>query len=271
MLARAALVLLTVKSAGTEVAARDLLLYAAPAAPIISFQNGVDNVDRLRAALPGRTVLAGMVPFNVTAPEPGRFHQGTSGALALESHPAVERWAAKFARAGLPLDLRTDMTATAWAKLLLNLNNAINALSGLSLAAELAQRDYRRALALAQEEALSVLDRAGIRPARLGPLPPRLMPTVLRLPDRLFRFVAARSTPAIDAEARSSMADDLALRRTTEVDQINGAVVATAAKLSISAPVNAELVRLVHLAEQGATFIPADVLLERVVVARAVP
>ncbi len=38
------------------------------------------------------------------------------------------------------------MAAVQWAKLVMNLNNAINALSGLPLAAELAQRPYRRCL-----------------------------------------------------------------------------------------------------------------------------
>ena len=56
------------------------------------------------------------------------------------------------------------MRAVQWAKLLLNLNNAVNALANLPLRDELAQRAYRRCVALAQREALT-----GWRGPRSGP------------------------------------------------------------------------------------------------------
>jgi 2-dehydropantoate 2-reductase len=54
---------------------------------------------------------------------------------------------------------------------------------------------------------------------------------------------------AIDPLARSSMADDLAARRKTEVDWINGEVVRLAQRLGRQAPVNVRLAALVHAAE----------------------
>ena len=53
---------------------------------VVSFQNGVRNADLLRAALFGRAVLAGMVPFNVVHTDDGGFHNGTSGPLEFDSH-----------------------------------------------------------------------------------------------------------------------------------------------------------------------------------------
>ena len=41
------------------------------------------------------------------------------------------------------------MLGLAWGKLLINLNNAVNALSGRTLIEELKQRDYRRVFAAA--------------------------------------------------------------------------------------------------------------------------
>ncbi|MFX7800628.1 ketopantoate reductase C-terminal domain-containing protein, partial [Acinetobacter baumannii] len=58
---------------------------------------------------------------------------------------------------------------------------------------------------------------------------------------------------AIDPLARSSMSDDLAVGRTTEVDWINGEVVRLADRLGQRAPVNAQLCALVHAAEAAAT------------------
>lgn len=247
--AAADLVLVTVKSGATAQAAAELAALTAPNAVVISFQNGIGNADVLRAALPGRSVLAGMVPFNVIRRRPGAFHQASEGEPEVEDAAALGPFLTDFTRAGFALRRHPEMPPVQWAKLLLNLNNAVNALSGLPLQQELAQRDYRRCLALAQAEALALLDEAGIRPARLTPLPAGWIPALLRLPDPFFARLA-RKMLAIDPSARSSMADDLAAGRATEVDWINGEVVRLAQRLGRPAPVNARLIALVHLAER---------------------
>jgi 2-dehydropantoate 2-reductase len=248
--ADAALVLVTVKSAGTEDAGAQLAGVLKPGTRVISFQNGLHNAEVLRQRLPQCTVLTGMVPFNVVNRGDGAFHQGSEGLLETEQHPALNDFLAAFARAGLPLQQHPEMPRVQWAKLLLNLNNPINALSDLPLKEELAQRDFRRCVALAQAEALRLLDAAGIRPAKLTPLPPHWIPTLLGVPDALFRRLAGRML-AIDPVARSSMWEDLQAGRTTEIDWINGEVVVLANRLGRAAPVNAELVRLIREAEAG--------------------
>ncbi|MCM2542004.1 2-dehydropantoate 2-reductase [Burkholderia glumae] len=261
-LAQADAVLVTVKCAATPAAAAALEPVLRPGTVVISFQNGVRQADALRIALPGRTVLAGMVPFNVIARGDGVFHQGSAGALAVEASPRLAPVAAAFERAGLPLQAREDIVAVQWAKLLFNLNNAINALAAMPLREQLGTRDYRRCLALAQAEALRVMRRAGIRPARLTPLPASWLPSVLSLPDALFMRLAGAML-AIDPLARSSMADDVAAGRATEVDWLNGEIVRLAAEFGLTAPINARLCELVRLAtrDHARTRWRADVLL----------
>jgi 2-dehydropantoate 2-reductase len=135
-----------------------------------------------------------------------------------------------------------------WAKLLLNLNNAINALSNRPLKEELSQHAYRLCLAMAQKEALALLKRAGIRPAKVTLLPASWIPRVLGVPDVLFERLG-RTMLTIDPLARSSMSDDLAMGRTTEIDWINGEVVRLAQRLEQTAPVNERL--LVREAERS--------------------
>lgn len=248
MASDADLVLVTVKSGSTAAAARDLAEVLPPTAAVISFQNGLGNGALLREALGNRTVLDGMVPFNVVSKGPGTFHQASEGHLYVQAGGDADQRLAIFDRAGLPLTRPANMRSVQWAKLLLNLNNAINALAGLPLKQELSQRGYRRCLATAQREALSLLDKAGIEPARLTPLPARWLPALLELPDFVFGMLARRML-AIDPSARSSMAEDLATGRPTEIDWINGEVVRLAAGLGRAAPVNARLCELVHDAE----------------------
>jgi len=248
--AAADLVLVTVKSAATPTVAAELAGVLRPGTVVVSFQNGVGNADILRATLPNQTVLEGMVPFNVIERGPGAYHQGSGGELEVRRAPALQPFTGDFAKAGLPLQQHADMLPVQWAKLLLNLNNAINALSNRPLKEELSQRAYRRCLGMAQEETLTLLGLAGIRPARLTAVPPAWMPRFLGLPDTWFARLA-RAMLTIDPLARSSMSDDLAAGRATEVDWINGEVVKLAHRLGLDSPVNARLCELVHEAEQS--------------------
>lgn len=243
-------VLVTVKSAATMEVAHALANVLAPGTLVISFQNGVRNTAELRAALPVCQVLAGTVPFNVVQPEPAHFHQGSSGELMVERSSSLAPLLEAFSASRLPLQQREDMQAVLWAKLLINLNNPLNALSGLPLREELAQRGWRRCLALLQREGLRVLHAAGIRPAQLTALPARWLPTVLSMPNAIFHRIAARML-AIDPLARSSTWDDLQAKRRTEVDYINGEIVSLATSKGLRAPANAYLVKLIREAEQS--------------------
>ena len=248
--ADADLILVTVKAGDTGEAGEILAKFASPEAIVVSFQNGIGNEETLRAPLPGRIVLAGMVPFNVVRLPGATFRQATEGALDIERHAALEPFLPAFAKAGLPLNQHDEFRPVQWGKLLLNLNNAINGLSGLPLREELSQRAYRQCLALAQSEALGVMKAAGIQPARLTSLPPHWVPHLLALPDRLFLMIAGRML-SVDASARSSMIDALDAGRPTDVDWLNGEIVRLAARVGLAAPVNARLVELIHAAERG--------------------
>jgi 2-dehydropantoate 2-reductase len=149
------------------------------------------------------------------------------------------------------LRLSDDMVGVAWGKLLINLNNAVNALSGRTLLEELRQRDYRRVVAASQREGLRLLKAAGIAPAKLGAANPRLLPRLIDSPDWLFNRLLLRKWK-IDARARSSMADDLAAGHRTEVDYLNGELVGLAERLGVDAPVNRKIVELIRAAEAGA-------------------
>lgn len=259
--AGADVVIVCVKSAATEEAGRQLVPHLQPGTPVITMQNGISNAERLAQVLPQAAVLPGMIPFNVLQKTPGHFHHGTEGHLMCARHPALESLSEVFERTGIPLEQRDDMLSVMWSKLLLNLNNPINALSGKPLLEELNQRDYRRCLSMAQRETLQLLKQAGIPTIRLTPLPTNLFPTLIQAPDWIFRRLAGKML-AIDPVARSSMWEDLEAGRPTEVDWINGEVVALANRLGCEAPVNETLTELVHDCEQTRREWPASELLK---------
>jgi len=242
---RPALALLCVKSGTTAAAAAELGGVLPDRTLVISMQNGISNAALAQAHALRLTVRPGMVPFNVAELGPGRYHRGTSGTLAAQDHPALRAWQATFEAAGVPLTLHADLAPLQWGKLLLNLNNPVNALSGLPLRAQLLQRDHRACMAALIEEALPALKSAGIAPAKLTPLPPAALPAALRLPTAIFRVLAFRML-RIDAKARSSMADDLARGRSTEIDALCGEVVRLAMAHGLGAPCNERISELVR-------------------------
>jgi 2-dehydropantoate 2-reductase len=242
----ARLVLVTVKSGATGDMAREIAARTLPATVIVSLQNGVDNPATLRAALNGRLVLAGMVGFNVVHMGEGRFHRATSGQVVMEAgRPDA---VSLLSVPGISIEASGNITGVQWGKLLLNLNNALNALSDLPLRHQLENREWRRLFADQMAEGLAVLKAARIEPVAMTALPLSFVPAVLRLSDCLFRIAAARML-TIDPEARLSMWEDFLHRRPTEVDYLQGAIVRLAERHRVEVPLTNRVVALVKRAE----------------------
>jgi 2-dehydropantoate 2-reductase len=250
-LADADIIALCVKSLATAEAAQQIARHARPGALIVSFQNGVSNFDTLKSELGDRFELAqAMVPFNIAYLGHGRFHKGVSGDLVVQDVARTRTLSERIGDGPARLRLAEDMAAIAWGKLLINLNNAVNALSGRTLVEQLRERDYRRVVAASIVEALDILAAAGIEPAKVGPIPPRLLPHAIAAPDLIFNNLFLK-VQKIDAKARSSMADDIRAGRPTEIDHLNGEVVKLARRIGRRAPVNTAIVDLVKQAELG--------------------
>lgn len=240
------IILLTTKSQDTAEASKTIATHANADAIIISFQNGVRNPEILREALSQR-VLGAVVPFNVTGTGPGRFHCGTEGDLTVQSIDKLDLKVlqALFAKSGQGLAISDNILAVQWGKLLVNLNNAFNTLTGGTLREGLLQRDYRRALALVVEEGLSVAKGAGIEPAAFGKADAAKMIRILRLPNFIYKIIMNKIVK-IDAAARSSMLDDLEMGRVSEIEYLQGEIIRLAEKTGQSAPYNQTIYRLVN-------------------------
>lgn len=237
-------VILACKRSDTQALLDSLPEVLAHKPTLIVAQNGLGAADTA-AELSGCSAHALMVPFNLQWLAPGELYQATGGQVVVPRELGV------FASAW-DAEVTNDIAAVQAGKLLLNLNNAINGLCGLPLAQELSQQPFRQALAGAQQEALKVFKAKGIKPAKLLGAPAALLPYVLRLPDKAFTRLA-KGLLAMEAEARSSLYDDLAAGRPTEIAFLNGWVVREADALGLLVPINRHLCALVEEAEhQGA-------------------
>jgi len=253
ILARADLVLVSVKSRDTDAMGSLINTHTARGAPVISLQNGVSNGADLRRLLPARDVRAGMVPFNVVPMGQGCYHRAVEGDIVIEA--GAGDLASVLTVPHLACLESREIENVQWGKFLMNLNNALNALSGLPVEAQLKDRNWRRLMADQWAEALRVIQRHGIRPASSTPVSVSLIPWVLRLPTGLFTRVAAAMLK-IDPQARTSMSYDLMEGRPTEIDALQGVVVEMGEALGIATPINAMVMDVMRTAELAGEGLP---------------
>ena len=244
----AGIVLVTVKSADTADMADIIARHAPSDVIVVSLQNGVGNVAVLRNRLPGRRVLGGMVPFNVVAPGEGRFHRATSGDIVIEQDEA--HTADKLSVPGLKMRPTDNIDGVQWGKLLVNLNNALNALADLPLRRQLGISGRgANCLPTRWRKGLAAIRAEGIKPVSPTPIPAPWMPPLLRLPDAIFEALLGR-TMKIDPEARSSMWEDLQRGRRTEIDYLQGVITEIAERRGLDVPLSRRVVELIRRAER---------------------
>jgi 2-dehydropantoate 2-reductase len=232
---------LFVKAVDTLRALRPFAGELNPAAPIISLQNGVGNEDAIKTALGGAVpVVLGVTTESSLTVDPGHVRSSITGTTLIGSAsaaPATSRTIADvLTHSGLRASVVYDIRPHLWGKLVANA--AINAISALldCEAGEIVKN------ANAAHLAESLADEAAAVAAALKINLPFVSP---------WQYVT--QVIEIGADSKSSMAFDLESGHPSEIDHINGAVVAFGRRTGVPTPYNDAMVRLVKAKEaQGA-------------------
>ena len=234
------LVLFSVKSLDTEQTARQLADHVRDDALIVSLQNGVDNVARIRTAS-GLDPIAAVVYVASSMPAPGRVKHAGRGDLLIGDLPgradppragAMSRISAWFEAAGVPCRVSADIEADLWTKLITNVAlNPISAVAGATYGSIVAIPESRETVRQLVDECVAVARAGGVS-----------LPAIDYV-DMVWRF--AEKVGAV----YSSTAQDLERRKRTEIDALNGFVVRRGAELGVPTPVNQSFVALVKLRE----------------------
>ena len=226
----AQLVLFSVKSTDTEAAGKAMAPYLERDAAIVTLQNGVDNAERLAATL-GREVIPAVVYVAVEMAGPGHVRHHGRGELVIGRSAASEAIVAAFAAGGVAVEISDNVMGALWAKLIVN--SAYNALSAIT------QLPYGRLVQNAGvpelmrdvvDECLALARASGVT------VPGDMHETVRRI---------AQTMPG----QYSSTAQDLARKKKTEIDHLNGFVVRKGEALGVRTPVNRTLLALVKAIE----------------------
>ena len=243
-------VFVTLKCHQLEAAVDDLKQLAEDGAQLFFMQNGLDSLDTILNQLPSHAVKQGITPFNILSLDNAHFHRGTEGTFLFHKTSLTEQLANQLSAIGFPCELHTDMKPIIYGKLLLNLNNALNAVANQPIKTQLENRKLRKVYAAAQREWLVVAKMEGVELAQFTAVRPSWMPAILSLPNWIFLRLS-KAMLDIDPHARSSMWEDIKWGRKTEIAFLNEAVVKHAEKFGIDVPVNRKITALIHKIERG--------------------
>lgn len=235
----AEIVLFCVKTTDNSATAHELAPLLAPGAMVVSMQNGVDNVEQIRAAS-GIEALPAVVYVAASVPKPGTVKHAGRGDLVIGPRSAqTEHVAALFERAGVGCRISENIEGELWTKLTWNCAlNAISALGRAQYGQISASGEARKLVETAVHEILAVARAAGVHPPGFE--------------DPQVALAGAFKIATQLAEAYSSTAQDLMRGKRTEIDSLNGYISRRGAELGVATPVNHALYTLVKLAETAA-------------------
>ena len=232
----AEIVLFCVKTTDNAETTRALAPLLASGAIVLSMQNGVDNVERIRAAA-GIDALPAVVYVAASVPEPGRVKHVGRGDLVLgPENERTKKIAALFSRAGVGCRISENIEGELWTKLVWNCAlNAVSALGRAKYGLIASSPDAWKVVETTVYEVLAVAKAAGIHPPGLED-PKAALAGALKIATQM-------------AEALSSTGQDLNRGKRTEIDSLNGYISRRGAELGVLTPVNHALFALVKLAE----------------------
>jgi len=228
-----------VKAPNTLGAIRPFAGQLNPATPIVSLQNGLGNEEAIKTALGGTVPLViGVTNEAGIAIGHGRSRRAGNGNTVVGSAGAstatVRAVQGVIARAGLDCAIAYDIRPHQWGKLLVNAT--INPIAALA--------DARNGLVASDPNAAELARLV----AREGAAVARGLRINLPFRDP-WEYV--REVLETAPDGRNSMTIDLGAHLKTEIDQVNGAIVAAGRRLGIATPYNDALVRLVRAKENA--------------------
>ncbi|MCU1575791.1 MAG: 2-dehydropantoate 2-reductase [Leifsonia sp.] len=236
--------------------------------PVVVVQNGLTGLAEASALLPNSDCVGALAVFaasfltpgEITVTAPGNIYLGTG-----KGEPSVPvLFATRVLEAAMPAIATSNFVGAQWTKLMVNQVNAMPAITGLSAQETLGDRRLRSIITRSIREATRIGFASGIRFGRVQGLGNGLLRGLSLAPTWVGQLVPLLMKRRMGATPNpGSTLQSLRRGQLTEIDYLNGAVVEQAVILGLSAPINAELVRLVHEVERTHEFFAPDAVADR--------
>jgi 2-dehydropantoate 2-reductase len=232
--------------------------------PIVTFQNGIRSDECLAGILPRKQILSAVVTMNATYLLPGKVTVAIQGNLTL-GRPFNPR-DSKLEEVGhilnqaIPTRITDNIQGAHWLKLIINLNNALPAITNYTMSQVYADTYLRNLAVGIMREGQRVIGRANIRLESLPEVSVGLTRLLYLMPSGIAGRIVAKKIRRLTTEWPywSSTLQSILRRRPTEIDYLNGEIVELGKRCGEVTPLNAKIVELVHRAERTGQFLSAE-------------
>ena len=216
---------------------------------LVSTLNGVAPLRLIRERLPHARIAPMTVMFNGQLPAPLHARITTKAQVLIGSDD--KGLLGCFEGSGMQVQGAAGESAV-WGKLLINLANAVCAITHTTFRDLLSQPDMRAIYVAVLDEAVAMLETAGIPYQLHIPLPYAAYRLFILHGGPLPWWVGKLKNGLQDG-AYPSMVSDIEQQRRTEIDQLNGEIVRLAQLHGMQARVNTQIVAMVKALEGKST------------------
>ena len=234
--------------------------------PLVTFQNGVRSDELVASILPREQILSAVVLTHVTYLAPGKVTVVYRGRLIL-GRPFGKRDGkvedvARILNEAVPTRVTDNIQGAHWLKLIVNLNNALPAITNQTMDQVYANACLRNLAVGLMREGLRVIDRANIRLESLPQVSVALTRLVNWMPSGIAGRIAAAKVRQLTSQwpLWGSTLQSIQRGRPTEIDYLNGEIVELGKRYGEATPMNAKIVELVHRVERTRQFLSVEEL-----------
>ncbi len=259
--------ILAVKTQDVETACRAALPYA-KAALVITMQNGVRSDEAAASVLGRENIISSVVMYGATYLEPGRVtYNFPSSGLVIgkafgDDGAGLTEKAGELFRGSFAVHVSEDIHGAHWAKLILNLSNALAGILGIGLNEIFDNPEVCRIGVMLMREAYQTIRTAGIRLAGLPDLPLEKLAGLLEAPVEVSAGIYGNIMKGLSKEyLPGSILQSIRRGRPSEVDFLNGEIVSLAERSGVSAPLNKKAAELVRRVEKQKRFLMGEELI----------
>jgi len=228
---------------------------------VVIVQNGLDALRVAQRVLPDADVIGALALYAASYLSPGTVSVTTDGITAIGGSVSGTLFVERVLGAVMPVTVASNFEGAQWTKLVVNHINALPAITGFSAQEIISDRRLRRIMTESMREAVRVGLALGIEFEKVQGLSGTLLKLLVRLPVYVGQLIPLAMKARMGQTPNpGSTLQSIRRGQVTEIDYLNGAVVAAAERVGIATPVERELVAMVHKVEHSGSFLtPAEV------------
>ncbi len=236
---------------------------------VLTTQNGVQGDNILSSHFDRKNQMSSIVMFGATYINPGEIIFNFPGDWIVgkpftDNDPTFHGILSELKMPEIPIVVSNDIYGMKYLKLFINFNNCIPAVIGKSMQETFSDLDLCRLSIRLLKEGLDILKTVNIEIVSLPTFPKERIIGLTQMPEDQAAGIVQQTLMKLSKEPLyGSILQSIMRGKPSEIEFINGEVVALAKAIQLEAPLNQQIVDLVHVVEQKHKYFTVEELKEK--------